>query len=150
MVLPKLVFASKNHVGDIASSARFPAHALAQIVHNDEMKAKPRLSPGRQRASVRKYPIKNFNELKYAHLKASFFAQFASNALLEGFSELQCPAWNGPLATERLAAAADQQSTAMVNDHAANADDGTLGVFAGGSQFRKSALVRFTIQAAAH
>ena len=147
--MPKFVFTGKNHVGDIACSPRFAANALTQIVHNDEMKAGPLLALRRRRAIARKYPVKNFNEFKYAHLQASFFAQFASNALLERFPELQCSTRYGPFATERLAAAADEQSAAVVDYDAADTDDRTLGVFARGSQFRKSALERFTIEAAA-
>jgi hypothetical protein len=144
-----LVLSGESHVGHIASSARFSADALTQIIHNDEMKAGLRFSLRSPRCVIRKYPVKDFNEVEDAHLKASFFAQFARNALLERFPELQCPAWYRPFAAERFAAAANQQSAAVVDDHAADTDDGALGIFAAGGHFRNSAPVRFTIEGAA-
>jgi hypothetical protein len=149
MVLTKFVFPGKSHVGHIASSARFPADTLTQIIHNDEMKAGLRFSLRRPRYVVRKYPVKDFNELEDAHLKTSFFVQFACNALLKRFPELQCPSWYRPFAAERFAAAANQQSAAVVDDHAADTDDGALGIFAAGGHFRNSAPERFTIEGAA-
>jgi len=147
--LTKLVLTRKSHVGHVTSDAWFSADALAQIIHNDEMKAGPLLSLGRPRAVVRKYPVKDFNEVEDAHLEPCLFAQLTRNALLERLPELQSPSRDGPFPAQGLATAADEHSAAIFDDHAANADDRTLGIFTGGGHFRNSAPERFTIQAAA-
>jgi hypothetical protein len=149
VVLRKLVFAGKSHVGDIAPSAGFPPDALAQIIYNDEMKARAAPVLCSLREFVRKNAVKNLNELKYSHVNPCFFAQLTHNALLQGFSELKCSARDRPFAAEGLAASANQQSAAILDDHATNAYDGTLGIFAGRGHFRKFTPEQFTIQAAA-
>jgi hypothetical protein len=149
MVLGKLVFLCKSHIGHIASGARFSSNALAKIIYNDEMKTRPLILLDRPRTVSRKDPVKYFDELEDAYFDACFFEQLARYALLQGFSKLERPSRDGPLAAKRFAAPADQQRAAVINDDAADADDGTLRIFAGGSHFRKFALERFTIEAAA-
>ena len=149
MILTKLVLTRKSHVGDVASRACFPVDPLAQVIHNDEMKAGLLFPLRRLRPIVKKYPVKYLNELKHPHAEPCFFAQLARHALLQGFPELESPSRDRPFPAQRLAAAPDEQRTSILNDHAANADDRALGIFAGGGHFRKSALERFTIEAAA-
>src|SRR5580658_1551942 len=149
MVLTEFIFACKRYVRHIASSARLSPNPLAQIIHNHEVKTRMKFRARKRHAVLRKDPVKHFNKLKHAHNEAGFFQQLTCYALLERLAELQRPSWNGPLAAERFAAPPDQQRSPIVNDHAANTDYGTLGIFAGGGHFRSSALARFTIEAAA-
>lgn len=113
------------------------------------MKTRRTIHLCRWRPSVRKYPVKHFNKLEHTHFNPCFFEQLARHALLERFSKFQRPSGNGPFATKRLTAAADKQCAAILNNYTADTDDGTLGKFAGGSHFRKSALERSTIETAA-
>ena len=77
MVLAKLVFLCKSHIGHIASGARFSANALAKIIYNDEMKARPVILLDRPRTVSRKDPVKHFNKFEDAHFDACFFEQLA-------------------------------------------------------------------------
>jgi hypothetical protein len=131
MILTELALTRKSYFRHIASSARLSTNALAQVIHNDKMKAGVGLRACKRRAILRKDPVKHFNELKHAHNEACFFKQLTRYALLQRFSELQCPSRNGPLAAERFATAANQQRAPIVNDYASNTDYWTLGIFAG-------------------
>lgn len=131
MVLTELALTGESHIRHIATCARLSANALAQVIHNDEMKAGMGLRACKRRVAIRKDPVKDLNELKHAHNEPCFFKQLTRYALLQRFSELQRPSRYGPFAAERFAAAANQQRTPIVNDHATNADYGTLGIFAG-------------------
>lgn len=97
----------------------------------------------------RKYPVKNFYKIQHSDFQACLFQQLTSHALLQGFPKLEGPARNGPFSTKRFAATAYQQGAAIFDDYAANANNRTLGILAGESHFRNSALGRFTIEAAA-
>jgi|SRR5580692_2254013 hypothetical protein len=149
MVLTELALSRESHIRHIASRARFSASPLAQIIHNHEMKTRTGFRAPNRGAFCRKDPVKDLNELKHAHNKPCFFKELTCYALLERFAELERPSWNGPLAAERFAAPPDEQCSPILNDHAANTDYGTFGIFAGGGHFRSSALARFTIEAAA-
>src|SRR5579863_2236087 len=91
---------------------------------------------GRRQALIWKYPVKHFDELQYAHVETSFLAQFARHTRLQRFSELQCATRNGPFPSQRLTAAANEQSTPVFNNHAANTDNRTFRIFSRGSHFR--------------
>ncbi len=82
------------------------------------------------RIGVRENALENLNELKDAYIERSFFAQLAANSLDQGFAELEGAAGNGPLALERLTAAADEQHAALEDDHATHADYGVIRKFA--------------------
>ena len=69
-------------------------------------------------------PVDELNQLERLDLKAGLFHHFARHAGGEGFAQLEMAAGKGPMALERLAAAADQQHAAVLHNHGANADQG--------------------------
>ena len=74
-------------------------------------------------------PVEYFNQLKDADFDPRFFQQFASDAFFQSLSDLERATGNGPLSEQWLAAAADQQRSALIDDHAANAYYRPFGIF---------------------
>jgi hypothetical protein len=108
MIIAELVFASKRYIRDVAPGARLTTDAFAEIVDNNVVKAGTLLSPLRYRSIIRVNPVEHLNQFEDAYRNASFFEQLASDSMFQSFAKLQCAARYGPLATQRLAPAADQ------------------------------------------
>ena len=62
--------------------------------------------------------------------QAGLFLQLAPHAFRQVLTEFEHAAGNGPLALQRLAAAANQESPPTVDNDSADADDGTIWIFA--------------------
>src|SRR6266581_389940 len=121
MKFGKLIFTRKSHFSDIAACTGFAADAFAEIIRNDIVEARSFFLLPAGGAVFQVNPVEYFNQLKDADFDPRFFQQFASDPLFQSLSDLERATRNGPLSEQRLAAAADQQRPALIDDHAANA-----------------------------
>src|ERR1700736_3294628 len=80
-------------------------------------------------ARIAEDSIEDFDQIKNFHFQTSFLKKFPGDSLLQGLSQFQGSARNGPLSTQRLAAAADQKTAIVVDDHSADADNRTIRIF---------------------
>ena len=130
VILREFILCREDDIGHIAASARFAADPFAKIVRDNEMESRPGCHRVRSRAVWRENAIEDLDEIQDVNFEAGFFAEFTGHALLEGFPQFESSARNGPLAEQGLAAAANEESAPIFDDHTADTDDGTLGIFA--------------------
>lgn len=149
MIWSKLALVRKRHVGYVASRTWLSADALAQIIHNHEMKTRPASTPRRSLSFSREDPVEHFNQIQHAHDDSRFFQQLARHSFLQRFSQLQRPSRYRPLASQRFAPSPDQQRSTILDYYSADTNHRTLRIFTGKCHFRNSAWRRFTIEAAA-
>jgi hypothetical protein len=69
-------------------------------------------------------------DLQRLDVQAGLFLQLAPHAFRQFLTEFEHAARNGPLALQRLATAANQESPPTVDDDSADAYDGTIWIFA--------------------
>src|SRR5713226_2061402 len=115
-----------GEVGHVAAGPRHAAERLAKVIHDHEMVPRPARDDGSARNILRVWGVledalEDFDQLEHAHLEPGFLAQFALDALDQRLTHFEGAAGNGPFALERLAAAADEHSTAVGDHHAAHA-----------------------------
>ena len=114
---------SPRNLRDVASRARLAAYRLAQIVENHVVV--PRFA-----LAIEIDALENLDQLEHRHLDAGFFEQLAAHTQQERFPRFEHAAGNRPLPFERRAAAPHQQRASIRNDDSADADHGTIRVFA--------------------
>jgi hypothetical protein len=127
MVGFQFVFGGPGNVGDVAAGARLAGDSFAEVVEDDEVVARVRVVVAR----LAENPFEHLDEFHNADAQARFFFHLAASALFEGLSGFEGAAGDGPLAFERLAAAADEQGASALDDHAADADHGAFRIFSG-------------------
>ena len=79
--------------------------------------------------------LEHFDQLNNAHFQTGFFKQFAHDANLNGFIELEHSSGDGPLSDERFTAASNEQSPAIVDHHTPDTHYRPIGIFAAYSTF---------------
>src|SRR5713226_7201540 len=129
--LRKFVFPRKCKVGNIAACARFAADAFAQIVSDDVVEARFFLVLSASGTVLPIDAVENFNQFENTNLDSRFFEQFASDAFLESFANLESAAGDGPFTEQRLVAATDQHDASAIDYHAANPDHRPFGILTG-------------------
>ncbi|OLE57359.1 MAG: hypothetical protein AUG13_04380 [Chloroflexi bacterium 13_1_20CM_2_59_7] len=102
--------------------------AFAQIVRNDVVEAGFFLVSSAGGTVLPINPVENFNQFENANLDSRFFEQFASDAFLESFANLESAAGDGPFTEQRLAAATDQHDAFAIDNYAANPDHWPFGI----------------------
>ena len=94
MELRKFLFPREGCIGYITPGAGFAADSFAEIVHNDEVKARCFLVRRSRGTILQKNAVEDFDHFQDANLDAGFFEQFTSDAFLKSFAELQRAARN--------------------------------------------------------
>src|SRR5580693_2912369 len=128
MIIGQFFFPRESHSRDVASRTRFASDALAEIVHDDIVKTRFFLQLNGDGSILCINSVKHFDEIEDANGDARFFEQFASDSLLQRLTEFQRAPGDGPLSAQRLAAAADQQRAALLDDHTTDTNHWPFGV----------------------
>src|SRR5713226_4162957 len=127
----EFLFARESHVGYVAPRAGFPAQAFAKIIRNHKMESRFSFGLPAGQPLLQENPVEHLDQLEHANLDSRFFQQFPSHAFFQALAKLQCAARNRPFPAQRLASAADQQRTALIDNHASDANHRPFGVLSG-------------------
>ena len=129
-------FRDEGDFGDVAGGARLAADAFAEVIEDDVVIARPCGSAAGNAARrtfaggrIRENSVEGFDQFDYPHGQAGLFLQFAGHAGVQRLAGFEQAAGNRPLAAQRFGAAAHQQGAAVVDDHAADANQRPLRVF---------------------
>ena len=97
-----------------------------KIIDDHVMEFGPGVSLVGNVVRVQENAVEYLDHVQDAHRDAGLLEQFARNPFLQRFGQLQRPAGYGPLAQQRLAAPADQQGPALLDNHTADTDHGMV------------------------
>src|SRR2546428_6962407 len=127
----EFLFARECDIGYITPRARLAADSFTKVIRNDEVKSRSSFHFHVSRLIAQVNPVEHLDQIKYPNFDSRFFPQFPGDSFLQTLSEFQRAAGNGPFAEQRLAAAADQQRAAPIDNHTPDANHWPFGAFSG-------------------
>src|SRR2546428_297064 len=113
----EFLFARECDIGYITPRARLAADSFTKVIRNDEVKSRSSFHFHVSRLVAQVNPVEHLDQIKYPNFDSRFFPQFPGDSFLQTLSEFQRAAGNGPFAEQRLAAAADQQRAAPIDNN---------------------------------
>ena len=103
---------------DVVAGLQRPAHRQTEVVDQHEVVLHAAVL-------VAQDAIEDLDDGADPDDEAGLLDQFAGDALLERFADLEFPAGNAPPQRQRLVLALDEDHVVAVDDDAADADNGT-------------------------